>query len=191
MLRVINRINFLRSIKSYLSNNPICAEIGVHKGVFSQDIFNELNPAKLYLIDPWTEGADKNSPTQKYTGSLNHLYTAYSTNEDLISVKKIFAKELDTKVFINKNFSYDAVSDFDNNYFDFIYIDATHIYESVKADLTMYYPKLKHNGLLCGHDYTNHPSFSVIPAVDEFMEQYNGKMIVLSNTGDFAIKFNG
>jgi hypothetical protein len=52
----------------------------------------------------------------------------------------------------------------------------------------MYFPKLKKTGLICGHDYINHPSFSVIPAVDEFVKQNNSRIIFLSNEGDFAIQ---
>jgi len=35
---------------------------------------------------------------------------------------------------------------------DFVFIDADHEYESVRKDLIAWIPKLKPNGLLCGHD---------------------------------------
>ena len=36
---------------------------------------------------------------------------------------------------------------------DFVFIDADHAYESVVKDITAWTPKLKEDGLLCGHDY--------------------------------------
>lgn len=51
---------------------------------------------------------------------------------------------------------------------DFIYIDALHEYEAVKKDIELWYPKVKKGGFICGHDYTDTPSyFGVIPAVNE------------------------
>ena len=36
---------------------------------------------------------------------------------------------------------------------DLVYIDAKHDYESVKRDIELYLPKIKHKGILAGHDY--------------------------------------
>ena len=42
---------------------------------------------------------------------------------------------------------------FENGFFDFIFIDANHAYDFTKADIENYWPKLKINGLMTGHDY--------------------------------------
>jgi hypothetical protein len=34
-----------------------------------------------------------------------------------------------------------------------VYVDARHSRKAVLADIAAYWPKLKHNGLLCGHDF--------------------------------------
>ena len=62
---------------------------------------------------------------------------------------------------------------YDDAYFDFIYIDADHRYESTKADLTNWFPKLRKGGVIAGHDYVNKicrngDTFGVIQAVSEF-----------------------
>ena len=42
---------------------------------------------------------------------------------------------------------------FQDNFFDFIYVDANHKYKSVISDLIVWYPKLKRGGIMSGHDY--------------------------------------
>ena len=181
--RVQDRDKFLEFIKSNLTDNPICVEIGVYQGEFAKNILDTLQPSILHLIDPWEIGSDKNSKETHYSGEISDLSTAYSTDEDFKQVNDIFSEEIkEGKVVLNKHYSYDAVDMFEDNYFDFIYIDACHLYDSVKADLEMFLPKLKTNGILCGHDYMDDPrgsNFNVVQAVDEFCENFNFEMIVL------------
>ena len=53
---------------------------------------------------------------------------------------------------------------------DFVYIDALHDYESVKRDIQDWFPKLRSEGILCGHDY-NEGNEGTIQAVNEFSEE--------------------
>jgi hypothetical protein len=62
--------------------------------------------------------------------------------------------------------SVNAVKLFEDNYFDFVYIDAAHDYESVKADIREWLPKVKPGGYICGHDYGGEYT-GVKKAVDE------------------------
>ena len=57
---------------------------------------------------------------------------------------------------------------FPNHSLDAVFIDAGHDYQSVKADLQAWWPKVKPGGWIGGHDY-GHPTFpDVKRAVDEF-----------------------
>lgn len=63
---------------------------------------------------------------------------------------------------------------YDDKYFDFIYIDANHSYEAVRADLEAWFPKLRSNGMFCGDDYLicNNPTegpYGVVLAVNCFL----------------------
>jgi hypothetical protein len=65
-------------------------------------------------------------------------------------------------------------------YFDFIYIDANHSYDFVKEDILGWYPKLKVNGILSGHDYLvgRKGRDGVKRAVDEFCSSLKLKLYI-------------
>ena len=66
----------------------------------------------------------------------------------------------------HKDFSYNISNQFQDNQYEFVYIDADHTYESVKKDLELYLPKVKNGGIIGGHDYTDN-WVEVRQAVDE------------------------
>jgi len=177
MKKVNNRLEYLQEVSKLIPINPICIEIGVLDGNFSQQILDILKPKKLYLVDSWENGYDKNGAETYKDG----LQTSYSSYEQYLTLKEKYSK--DDKINVIRNFSYDAVGLFEDNYFDFIYIDACHLYECVKQDLLDYLPKLKENGLMCGHDYfiNDYYGFGVIEAVNEFCEKNNYEMIIFNN----------
>lgn len=69
--------------------------------------------------------------------------------------------------------SISASKRFKNNSLDFVFIDAAHDYESVKADILAWLPKVKNNGILAGHDYyPEHPEYcGVYQAVHEIFDK--------------------
>ncbi len=96
--------------KSNLKKCENAIEIGTNKGFNAISIFKQLNPAQLYLVDPWK-------------------------NKKVYNIVKNRFKNYNNVHFI-KQPSMNAFSNFSDNYFDFIYIDALHNYDSVFEDLT-------------------------------------------------------
>jgi len=73
-----------------------------------------------------------------------------------------------------KGYSLDVVNNYDDGSIDFCFIDASHEYEDVKADLLAWLPKVKSGGILAGHDY-DVAWQGVIKAVDEVIGKENIK----------------
>jgi hypothetical protein len=174
MKTVNDRQEFLNSLDL---TDKYCAEIGVFRGDFSKMIL-EKNPLYLYLIDPFRVNEEK------YKSGLT---TSYSDREDWLLVKKRF--EFDKRVVILRDYSYDAVKTIKDQYFDFVYLDASHLKKDVKRDLYEWLPKVKENGIIAGHDMVDVEDFGVIEAVEEFCNHY-GWMVFLYNKqgGDFALR---
>lgn len=172
-----------------LPKKSTCVELGVAQGLFSKEILTYLEPGQLFLVDPWQVGHDKNSNITHYTGLLGGLPTAYSNEEGFLQIKETYSKEIKNgKIIVKRAFSYEVVSTFPDDFFDFIYIDACHLYDCVKSDLNSYLPKLKKTGLMCGDDYVKGCSFGVIEAVDEFVINKDFKWIIKNdNGGDWAL----
>lgn len=93
-------------------------------------------------------------------------------DEDWSTVKRDFWTNIRyfNNVKLVQDFSYNIIDSYPDNYFDFIYIDASHEYEDVKKDIQISLPKVKHGGLIGGHDYQK-PWTGVIKAVDELFEK--------------------
>ena len=72
--------------------------------------------------------------------------------------------------------STDAIGDFEDSTFDWIYIDTDHSYELTYKELRGYAPKVKPDGIIAGHDYSmgnwiDAYRYGVIEAVNEFCVQ--------------------
>jgi predicted O-methyltransferase YrrM len=61
-----------------------------------------------------------------------------------------------------------AAASFEDGVLDFVFIDADHAYEAVKADIGAWLPKVRAGGFITGHDYDRVKFPGVIRAVDEY-----------------------
>jgi len=163
-----NRNEFGIFIKDNFLNNNI-VEVGVNNGNFSKVLIDRSNAQNIYLVDPWKEDSPDSIDIDKY-GTKDDQDARYNM------VLERFKKNLNVKL-VRKESS-QAANEFEDGYFDFIYIDALHEYKHVKDDLNVWYPKLKNGGLFAGHDYKRSRSKrGLCLAVDEFAE-LNNKIIM-------------
>jgi predicted O-methyltransferase YrrM len=123
--------------------NLVGAEVGVLAGENSANMLDLLNIKILYAIDPYLD-------------------------VDSGISKKIAFKLLENKPvkwFIEK--SVDASKKISEP-LDFVYIDAGHDYDNVKADVQAWYPLVKTGGIIGGHDFTLTAHDGLTEAVIEF-----------------------
>jgi hypothetical protein len=158
-----------------LPKNGIVAEIGVDKGAFSEKIFNITSPKKLHLVDIWD--------SERYPKALKRI------------VEELFAGEIKNgRVEINLGLSTGVVDTFDDNYFDWIYIDTDHTYATTRLELEKYSHKIKPGGIMAGHDYiqgnwNGMARYGVIEAVYEFCIKNDWEIIYLTMEIDHAPSF--
>ncbi len=164
-----------------MPKQSVVAEIGVAEGDFSQQIMNRALPKKLHLIDPWLH-----QTRDDYANDPNNVGQT-EADQRHASVQDRFRNLIDANfVQIHRAFSSDAVAEFPDGHFDWIYIDALHTFEACWEDLNLYDSKVKADGFICGHDYAKHPTiehmqFGVVEAVNKFVADKGYEFMLLTH----------
>lgn len=131
----VNGLNGLNDmVQEHFKSDFKIVEIGSFEGK-STELF-ALHCAEVYAVDPY-EQYDELS------------YEQLSTAENMFHAMR----ERRPNVKHIKKSSLDAVNDFEDESLDAVYIDGAHDYVNVKADILAWLPKIKPNGIICGHDY--------------------------------------
>lgn len=140
----MNRSTWLiQQIKKY--NYRVGAEIGVQLGNNLFKILKDLPELEMYAIDIWSD------KRVRFDGTID--LTDIPPNDAYKNVKgKSLRITNPERLHLIRDFSHQAYTKFDNESLDFIFIDASHIYEDVKKDIELWYPKVKEGGMISGHD---------------------------------------
>jgi hypothetical protein len=127
------------------------------------EISNSRKDISFDVIDTW-EGSDEHLTGGSHESAdviHNTLYDTFKRN-----VKPV--AHLLTPI---RKPSLEAVTRYQDASLDFVFIDAAHDYDSVKADILAWKPKVKPGGYLGGHDY-NGCFPGVIDAVHELIQGF-------------------
>ncbi len=149
-------------VSSLIKPGDVGAEIGVWKGTFAFYTLFQRQPSKLFLIDPWIR--------------IERIETQEEKNQLYINVCTAFAPY--QNVIILRMKSEEAASFFPDEFFDYVYVDGDHSYESVLRDLEKYFPKIKIGGLIIGDDYG---WGNVSVAVQDFVEKHKEELLWFGN----------
>jgi len=162
-LRPVSKRRFLLE---KMPKNSICVEIGVFEGDFSEQILKIVKPKKLFLIDPWPK---KNPKEEKRYQKVVDRFQSEIKNGDVV---------------VYRSFSHDVIEKFENNFFDWIYLDGGHSYDNLKEQFSDYLPKVKLHGFVTGDDYGREDENyrnNVTRAVDEFISKELTKTVAIKN----------
>ena len=115
-------------------------EIGTRQGSSSALFASYIKEygGKFYTCDNYTiSGMGLNNPTPY----IKLIFEKHIQNLELINyIDFIYKSSLETSKM------------FEDNIFDFKFIDGCHVYSYIKQDVELWYPKVKDGGILCGHD---------------------------------------
>ena len=124
------------------------AEIGIEHGRLLRIIFRSSckNIIKEYwAIDPWKPLGLKYGRTIGYRTRRDWFNIYLRVSEYMVWFKQLRVLRMN---------SLDAAEKiFPDEYFDLVYIDADHSFDAVSDDIKAWWPKVRINGYLAGHDY--------------------------------------
>mmetsp|Transcript_16520 Transcript_16520/g.40369 ORF Transcript_16520/g.40369 Transcript_16520/m.40369 type:complete len:306 (+) Transcript_16520:1341-2258(+) len=123
-----------------------CIEIGVQDGRFSEIFLHE----NRHLEDKWMLVLVDPAPTDFFFSRLgkNGQPGSWEKKGYLKNVNLTFEEKFSTDA--------DLLAKYPDESFDFVYLDALHTYEAVKAEMFTWWKKVRHGGILAGHDYCNY-----------------------------------
>jgi predicted O-methyltransferase YrrM len=145
-------------------------EVGTWKGKSAMYMAVELalseRAVEFYCVDTWEGSGEHQNLEEVKTGQLFNIFlkNIEPVKNYIIPIRKA---------------SLEAVKDFANGSLDFVFIDASHEYKDVKADLSAWWPKIKPDGMLTGHDFN---WGGVRKAVYEFAKENELKALGISET---------
>jgi SAM-dependent methyltransferase len=140
-----------------MSPGGIAIEVGTQTGSFARKILDLARPKKLYVVDV--------------------SYNLFN--------REILENEIETgQLEMRQGLSWDVLSSFDDEYFDWIYIDAGHYYSQVARDIDEAFKKLKPGGYLIFNDFTvwsplEAVRYGIYKAVCEAIDRYGMPMVYL------------
>jgi hypothetical protein len=151
------------------------AEVGVYKGASAKAICAVKGDTPLHLFDTWN-----GIPS---TGALDPRFKVgmFSASEE--DVKKRLAPF--PNVFTYKGLFPNTSGPVMSKRFSFVHLDVD-TYESTKACLKFFYPRVLSGGIILSHDYAQ--AIGVRQAFDEFMTGKSDKFIDLAMTQCMIIK---
>ena len=140
---------FYRYIADKLPNHAWIAELGVANGrgvILMASLMAKLDkPCTIWAVDNFSYGADNQRAD-------------FETNVSNSGEITIQTMDMDTLV---------ASCRCQDEQFDFVFIDSSHLYENTKAEIRLWLDKIKPGAVLAGHDYSDNDQ--VKKAVDELI----------------------
>ena len=156
-----------------LPSQGVVAEVGAAFGEFTSEILTRCNPRKLYLIDAWN--------TERFQQGKTKIESERS--EQIAS----------GQLHLRQGLSTEKLAEFDDHFFDWVYIDTNHTFQTTFEELKLARLKVKCDGRIAGHDFCTGNvikpvPYGVVEATTHFCSLHNWQFeyITLESHGHFS-----
>lgn len=151
-----------------LTGNEIMVELGSWKGQSAAYMACELklqnkNGVRFFCVDTWKGTSDEEHGDDEWV-KQDKLFEKFTSN--LLEVSDYYIPLRMTTARASHLFPEQSV--------DICFVDADHSYDGVYKDLELWTPKIKHGGIISGHDYdpTGNAWQECRKAVDDYWSKF-------------------
>ncbi|MES0826341.1 class I SAM-dependent methyltransferase [Ruegeria sp. SCP11] len=156
-----------------MPKDAVVAEVGSAFGDFSNEILQRCAPKQLHLVDSWA--------SERYQIGLK-------------TIKKNLADEISAdRLHIHQGLSTEVLPTFEGGFFDWVYIDTNHSYETTLEELLICDSKVSETGRIAGHDFCtgnviDAVPYGVVEAVTKFCKDRNWQFeyLTVESHGHFS-----
>lgn len=127
-------------------------EVGVFRGALSQKLLDG-GVVRLFMVDNWLPAGDQ-PEHYKATGDWHASRPIGGVASDERKARAVAARS-GGKAVVLKLPSVVAAHQINDGSMDFVFLDADHSYEGVRADIAAWLPKVRKGCWIGGHDYAN------------------------------------
>lgn len=157
----------IETLRRNLKSPTNGAEVGVWKGENACHLLESFQTLHLWMVDNYTAPLTPELMLQR-CGPKE--WTQIDFDEARKTAMQVTQPFTERRTLLAMD-SCKASQCFTKHYLDFVFIDASHDYDSVRADLVAWTPKVRVGGVIAGHDYGGRGDrvgrFGVKRAVDE------------------------
>ena len=144
--------SFYQRMADELPDDSVIVEVGISNGrsgiMLAEMLTGQNKKFTLYLIDNFAYGS-----ANQRNDVMNHIIkSGFGENINMMDMSSL-----------------DAACEFPDNHFNFVFLDSSHRYEQTKAEVLIWSRKVKHDGIISGHDYFSMENPEVRLAVDEII----------------------
>ena len=154
---------------------PVFAEIGSWVGESAVTMYAHCpaHEVKIHCIDTW-RGSDHD-----HTGNMARTMCNGKSIHDIFEHN---VQQVNRAAFFDHSGrGHDIVAGFKDRSLDLVFIDAEHTYDAVAEDIRDWAPKLREDGILCGHDFNTNGFPGTTDAVMDY--GLENDMVILCKRG--------
>ena len=147
----------------------IGAELGVQRALFSKSLLSAWTSNREYhLVDVWAKQDNYDDVANQEQSVQDKIYATAMEN----------VKPWEGKIHVCRNFTTNCVQNYQDDYFDFVYVDARHDFKGVLQDMQLWWPKLKQVGVnvadVCGFGSIPRITTQPNPNIYRLFSEYQG-----------------